>query len=311
MSTIIEDKTLSITIDSNPKTFKPILYTTYGSMIKYILHIVYEDESSKDIELDPNNTNKLYKITFKRDGKLITVTGVIRNIFQISECNKMCDFANKIIDSEDLLIEVDCSDQYKCNKVRFYLKDIRDIVEVSNTDNEDKELPYTTYPIYLNGYTCDKVIQCEVFKENEVYKINLSSKITKLGVPLNRDQYSDFDIFVLDFDPEITIVESEDDETNNNVLLTIPEELLNNKFTLILRYFVTEINHAVFDEFTILPIINEENDSEQEIILTRAVTTQDTQYLGDGIKPALGVGMTPGYKEYRNKKSYNESVLEK
>lgn len=310
----MSNSNIKAVLDSNPKIFKPILYTTYHTITKYILNIVYEDETTKEVELITNDQNKIYRVTFKRNGELITVTGAISNIHIIPECNMMCDLPNNIMDGKDLLIEIDCSSRYKCDKVTFYLKDIRDIIDLTNEQSdeseEDTNIPHTIYPIYLNGYSCDNVIPCKVFEDNGIFKINLSSQITKLGIPLTKDQYSDFDIFTLDFDPEISLIKPKENETTDNVILNIPEELLDGEITLILRYFITEVNHAVFDEFIIIPSkeIIEIDDSKSE--LTRAVSTQDTQYLGDGIKPALGVGGTPGYKEYKNKKSYNDSVLE-
>ena len=311
MSNNIEEK-LSVVIDSNPKTLKPILFTTYDSVTKYNLHIVYEDETSKDIELVQGDKTRPYKFIFKREGRLITAIGV-PTIHEINECNKMCDFANKIMDSNDLLIELDCSSEYECTKVRFYLKDVRDIVDLANEPIENPEEvdeQHTIYPIYLNGYSCKTIVPCTVSEKDGIFTTIISSQVTKLGEPLSKNDYSDFDIFTLDFDPEIIKMYSAD-ETVEKVGLTIPEELLDTQITLIVRYFINEINHPVFDEFTIFPskIAYDADNGASQPILTRAVSTQDMQYLGDGLKPALGVGITPGYKEYRNKKSYNDSVL--
>lgn len=313
MPTNIEEK-LSVTIDTNPRTLKPILFTTYDSITKYNLHIVYEDETTKDIELVQNDKTRPYKFIFKREGRLVTAIGV-PTIHEINECNKMCDFANKIMDSNDLLIELDCSSEYECTKVRFYLKDVRDIVDLINEPIDDTEEGmdenHTLYPIYLNGYSCKDLVPCNVSEKNGIFTTILSSQITKLDAPLSKTDYSDFDIFTLDFDPEVIPMYSQD-ETIEKIGLTIPEELIGTQISIIIRYFVNEIDHPVFDEFTILPIKNmiESDNGTTQPVLTRAVSTQDMQYLGDGLKPALGVGVTPGYKEYRNKKSYNNSVLE-
>lgn len=307
---------ITVTIDSNPKTLKPILYTTYTTSTKYNIHIAYEDATSKDVELVSRDKNRLYRFVFKKEGKLITATGV-PSVYEVSECSKMCDFANTIMDSNDLLIELDCSSDFNCTKVRFYLKDIRDIIDLANEPIEDPEdnmeyYPITTYPIYLNGYSCQNVIPCTVVENDGIFSTILTSQIIKIGEPLTKDQYKDFTIFVLDFDTTLTPIEVSEDELVDKVSLTIPEELLDTEIKLIIKYYINEIEHPVFDEFTIFPsktANNADNGSNQRV-LTRAVTTQDTQYLGDGLKPALGVGLTPSYKEYRNKKKYNDSVLD-
>lgn len=307
------DEKLYVVIDSNPKIYKPILYTTYESKTKYDLHIVYEDQTTKDIELVQNDKDRPYKFVFKRDGKLITAVGV-PTVREINECNKMCDFVNKIMDSNDLLIELDCSSEYECNKLRFYLKDVRDIIDINEPVKEPEYSPkeHTIYHMYLNKYSCDTIIPCNVVQKDDIFTATLSLQLTKLGEYLTREQYSDFDIFAFDFDPILTVEDIQEDETVEKVKMIIPEELLDSEITLIVRYFITEIEHPIFDEFVIIPskaTTDEDNESTQTV-LTRAVSTQDTQYLGDGLKPALGVGITPGYKEYRNKKSYSDSVLE-
>lgn len=307
------DEKLYVVIDSNPETYKPILYATYDSKTKYNLHIVYEDQTTKDIELVQNDKDRPYKFVFKRDGKLITAVGV-PTVREINECNKMCDFVNKIMDSNDLLIELDCSSEYECNKLRFYLKDVRDIIDINEPVKEPEYSlkEHTIYHMYLNKYSCDTIIPCNVVQKDDIFTATLSLQLTKLGEYLTREQYSDFDIFAFDFDPILTVEDIQEDETVEKVKMIIPEELLDSEITLIVRYFITEIEHPIFDEFVIIPskaTTDEDNESTQNV-LTRAVSTQDTQYLGDGLKPALGVGITPGYKEYRNKKSYSDSVLE-
>ena len=307
---------LSVTIDNNLKTFKPILFSTYESITKYNIHINYEDESVKDIELVQGDKDRLYTFTFKHNGKLITKTGVPK-IHEINECNKMCDFVNKIMDSNDLLIELDCSGEYECSKVRFYLKDVRDIIDLANEPIEepgkDDNIKHTIYPIYLNNHSCKDIISCKVTEEDGIFSTVLSSQIIKSEKPLSKEDYSDFDIFAFDFDPIVSSIETSEDELIEKVKLVIPEELLDTEITLIVRYFINEINHPVFDEFTIIPSknIKEDTDDSDITVLTHAVSTQDMQYLGDGLKPALGVGMTPSYKEYRRKKSYNNSVFDK
>lgn len=307
------DEKLYVVIDSNPETYKPILYATYDSKTKYNLHIVYEDQTTKDIELVQNDKDRPYKFVFKRDGKLITAVGV-PTVREINECNKMCDFVNKIMDSNDLLIELDCSSEYECNKLRFYLKDVRDIIDINEPVKEPEYSlkEHTIYHMYLNKYSCDTIIPCNVVQKDDIFTTTLSLQLTKFGEYLTREQYSDFDIFAFDFDPILTVEDIQEDETVEKVKMIIPEELLDSEITLIVRYFITEIEHPIFDEFVIIPskaTTDEDNESTQNV-LTRAVSTQDTQYLGDGLKPALGVGITPGYKEYRNKKSYSDSVLE-
>ena len=56
-------------------------------------------------------------------------------------------------------------------------------------------------------------------------------------------------------------------------------------------------NRFKIDEFTI--IANRKQEEVETTTLNRAVTTQDMQYLGDGLEPALGSGLTPGYKPYQ------------
>lgn len=310
------DENLYVNIDSNPKLYKPILFSTYDTITKYNIHIVYEDQTSKDIELVQNDNDRPYQITFKHEGKLITEIGV-PTIHEINECNKMCDFANRIMDSNDLLIELDCSDEYKCKKVRFYLKDIRDIIDINAPIELEEDGAHTLYHIYINKYNCRTIIPCDVIEDNGIFSTTLSVELIKLGHNsskyLTRKDYSDFDIFAFDFDPIVTTEEIQEDENIEKVKLIIPEELLDSEITLIVRYFIDEIDHPIFDEFIIIPSKNESNEdnTDDTIVLTRAVSTQDIQYLGDGLKPALGVGITPGYKEYRNKKSYNNSVLDK
>lgn len=303
---------ISVTIDSNPITYKPILFTTYDTISKYILNITYEDSTTKTVELVENDKDRPYRIVFKREGKLITATGVPRVIREINECSSFCDFANRIMDSNDLLIELDCSSEYQCTKVRFYLKDIRDIRDLVNEPLEGEEEPvdsnHTMYPIYLNGLSCMDKITCIV---DEELNTTLYSQITKMGEVLSRDQYSDFTVFTTNPDIIITPIEPEDGDVEDKVSLKVPEELIDTEIKIIIRYFINEMNHPVFDEFTIIPTNKvEEIEPGTYKVLTRAVTTQDTQYLGDGLKPALGVGLTPGYKQYRNKSSYDDSVLE-
>lgn len=296
-------------IESGTTFLKPILLTTYDVVTKYNLHIVYEDSTTKDVELVQKDKNRPYKFTFKKEGKLITATGV-PTIKEISECSKFCDFTNRVLDSNDLLIELDCSGTYDCNKVRFYLKDVRDIIDLAiegDISEEDKILNHyhQLYPIYLNGFSCKEKIRCKVDDESRVL---LKSLITKVGSKLSSTEYKDFYIIK---DSEIIMSDVTVEEDGENVYLTIPEELIGTEIKLIISYYINEIEHPVFDQFIIIPYIEE----QEEIIdtgskLRRAVSTQDMQYLGDGLKPALGIGLTPAYKQYRNRKSYNDSVME-
>lgn len=295
-------------IDSMPVTLKPILYTTYDTHVKYLLNITYEDSTTKQVELVQKDKNRPYKVVFKKEGKLITAIGV-PTIKEVTECSKFCDFPNRILDSNDLLIELDCSETYSCTKVRFYLKDIRDIVDIASESEEDldklEEYNYhTKYPIYLNGFTCTTKIYCEVDEDSNIL---LKSQITKFGEPLSKDDYSEFTTFTVDFDLDDKFIE---DEVTDNLLVHIPDELIGRELRLVIRYFVKEIQHPVLDEFIIIPIKPGEN-TEPEVTFTtsKAVTTQDTPYLGDGVLPALGTGLTPAYKQYKNKKSYTGSVF--
>ena len=198
---------IETTVNSVPTNLKPILFTNYKVITKYDIEITYEDSTTKTVELVQGDKGRPYKFVIKKDGQLLEVTGVPK-IKEISEHRCFCDFANRTLDSNDLLIELDCSSQYECNKVRFYLKDIRDIVDIINEVEEQPEEPDTP-----DGPTGD--------------------------------------------------IQS--------------------------------------------PIVGED---EEEFALNRAVTTADTLYLGDGVKPALGIGLTPSYKQYKNSKKYVESAFE-
>lgn len=127
-----------VIIDTNPVSYKPILFTTYTKEVKYILNIMYEDSTNKLVEVVTNDKNRPYQITFKKDGKLVTATG-IPSIMEIKEHPIFCDAINSILDSSDLLIELDCSSEYESKKEIFYLKDIRDIVDLAIEDNSNIE----------------------------------------------------------------------------------------------------------------------------------------------------------------------------
>lgn len=298
-------------IDVNPITLKPILFTTYNPVIKYNIEITYEDSTTKTVELVQGDKNRPYKVVFKKEGRLITATGV-PTIREVSESCKFCDFTNRVMDSNDLLIELDCSGTYECTKVRFYLKDIRDIVDLANENNDDDddtkvpgETPITRYPIYLNGLQCTTKIYCRV---DEDFNIDLTSLVTKIGEPLHRYQYSDFTVFTVDDNIEVVTPVTQETEFGESFKLIVSEELLNKEIKLIIKYHIYEIEHPVFDEFTIIPF-KDKPEPDNKKTLSRAVSTADTQYLGDGLKSALGVGLTPGYKQYRNSKKYTGSVL--
>lgn len=302
-------------VDMNPVCMKPILFTTYDKSVKYNLTITYEDSTTKTVELVTGDVNRPYKIVFKKEGELITAIGIPKIVYEISEGNKFCDFCNRTMDSNDLLIELDCSIQYNCNRIRFYLKDLRDIVDLSedpfSETNFQPDVDTSQYRIYLEDVTCDNVIKYDMSNTSE---INLKSCITKLNRVLSKDEYSNFRIFIDDIEAEFsckddTFIHIEfKDEYGNNIY----ENYLNKEFKIIIKYFINELNHSVFDEFTIIPYIKDETTEPEDVmpLLTRAVTTADMQYLGDGLKTALGVGLTPGYKEYRNSKKYNGSVID-
>lgn len=295
-------------IDVNPTTLKPILFTTYKPITKYILDITYEDSTTKQVELVTGDRKRPYQFTFKKEGKLITAIGVPK-VYQISEGNKFCDFVNRVMDSEDLLIELDCSSTYSCTKVKFYLKDVRDIEDLfPEEDNNECSCGcncttdlVSKYPIYLNGFDCKTKIRCLVDDDLEAY---LEATITKVGETLSEDQYKDFDVFVFDEDNKINVYKYNE---HGKFVLRVTEDLLETEVKILIKYFVNEIDHPVYDEFTIIPFRKDEEDGKT---LDKAVTTQDTQYLGDGLKPALGVGMTPSYKQYRNSKNYSNSVID-
>lgn len=295
-------------IDVNPTMLKPILFTTYKPITKYILDITYEDSTTKQIELVEGDKNRPYKVVFKKEGKLVTAVGVPK-IYRITECNKFCDFVNRVMDSEDLLIELDCSSEYSCTKVKFYLKDLRDIEDLnpngcecgcSGDCNCSDMAP--KFRIYLNNFDCKTKIRCLVDDDLEAY---LEACITKLGEALLVEEYTDFDVYVFDEDNKINIYKYDE---HGKFVVSVTEDLLETEVKLLIKYYVNEIEHPVYDEFTIIPFKKSLDDDGK--VLTKAVTTQDRQYLGDGLKPALGTGLTPGYKQYRNSKNYSNSVIE-
>lgn len=282
-------------------TLKPILYTTYNAITKYNLIIYYEDYTTKNVELVLKDKTRPYRITYKKEGQLLTVTG-IPNVYEISESSKFCDFPNKVMDSKDLLFEVDCSSQYECDKARFYLKDIRDIIDLvtegldDNPNDPMENTPVTLYPIYLNGYSCQNVINVTV---DENLTTSIISEVTKMGDPLTHDDYSDFTVLSIESPVTLTEVSQED----NKIGLQFTEDSLDKEIKIVIKYFIKEINHPVFDEFTLKASLKKDDEEETTDVVTRAATTQDMQYLGDGLEPALGSGLTPGYKPYQYRKS--------
>lgn len=283
-------------------TLKPILYTTYDAIIKYNLTLYYEDNTSKNIELVIGNKDRPYHITYKKEGKLLTVVG-IPYVYEISENSRFCDFPNKVMDAKDLLFEMDCSSQYECKKVKFYLKDIRNIIDIVTEGLEEdpndpmENLPITLYPIYLNNHSCEHPVKCIV---DDDLTVTLESKITKLGDPLTPDQYSNFSVILIEGAAAI----NGDVEPKDNIIpLKFAEEALDKEIYITIRYFIKEINHYVYDDFIIIPSLKSEDNEEDNNVSTRAVSTQDMQYLGDGLEPALGSGLTPGYKPYQYRKN--------
>lgn len=314
MPSYIEENGLqyTATIDSNPIKYKPILFTSYETVSKYNLHITYEDATSKTVELVQGDKNRPYRIVFKKDGKLVTATGVPK-IHEVNERSNFCDFVNRTMDSNDLLFELDCSTEYECNKVRFYLKDIRDIVDIANeevVEDSGQNYPTTTYPIYVNGFTCETKIYTRLGDNNNIL---LNPQITKIGDPLLKEHYDDLRVYISSPYVKTAVFTKKDtDEAFDKLAMIIDEEGFETEIKIVIGYYIKEIDHPVFDEFIIIPtkLADDANTTAEQPTLKRAVTTQDMQYLGDGLKPALGVGLTPGYKEYRNKKLYNNSVLE-
>lgn len=288
------DETIIAIIDNNPVCLKPILFTTYTPITKYNLEITYEDSTTKSVELVMDK-ERPYKIIYKKEGKLINVTGIISKIYEINEASKFCDCTNKIMDSTDLLIELDCSEKFECTKVRLYLKDIRDIIDIVtegySDDPDDDKHPenFTMYPIYLNEHSCQNTIRCIV---DDDLKVTLTSRVTKMGETLIDWEYSDFAIVSVT-DP-VTI--NTELFGNNIVPLIFTEDSLNKEIKVILKYFINEINHPVFDEFTIIATRKEEIE---EKVLEKAVTSADMQYLGDRVDEILDLDLTPGFKAYR------------
>lgn len=294
MPSYVEGDNIAVIINGTTKMIKPILFTTYDAVTKYDLHITYEDSTTKDVELVQNCKDRPYKFVYKKDGKLLEAIGIPK-IYEINEGNKFTDFPNKVMDSNDLLFEVDCSTKFDSIKAKFYLKDIRDIIDLANEEIIDPEdpmdiFPVTMYPIYLNSHSCENTIKIET---DDSMTIILTSEITKMGEPLTEDEYSDFS--VLSVSDNDIIYEVTD---KNKITLYMTEDTLDKEIKIVLKYFIKEINHPVFDEFTIL--VSKKKDEEEQVS-TRAATTQDMQYLGDGLEPALGSDLTPGYKEYRYK----------
>lgn len=311
-----KDNVISVTIDSNPKMLKPILFTTYDTVTKYNLHITYEDSTTKDIELVQNDKDRLYQFVFKREGKLIKAIG-IPTVHEINETSSFCDFANRIMDSNDLLIELDCSSEYDCTKVRFYLKDVRDIIDLANEEIEEPEDPienaHTMYPIYLNGFSCEHKISYFIPQEHympeQKFRVFLKPTVaTNTGVPLLKNEYSDLDIHIENDTIDDLLIKMKDtDDDIDLAAFTISKDLLDTEIEVLVEYYINKIEHPVFDKFVIIPTIKEEPEAP---VLTRAVTTQDPQYR-DGIKPVLGAGITPGYKSYRNSKNRSKSIMDK
>lgn len=297
MASYAEGANIDVVINKIPTSIKPILFTQYDAITKYNLHITYEDSTTKDVEIVQQDKDRPYKFIYKHEGQLLSVIGIPK-VYEVRDKCKYVDFPNQIMASDDLLFDVDCSQYLKCSKARFYLKDIRDIIDLAKEPIEDPDdpmevYPFTMYPIYLNGYSCQNVIHCKVDDE---LKATLTAKVTKMGEDLSEDDYSDFDIIYVS--SPVTI-DKESVEVNK-VPLVFTEESLDTEIKVILKYFIKEINHPVFDEFTIIASKKEE-ETDDTNTLKRAVTTQDPQYLGDGLKTALGADLMPGFKPYKYK----------
>lgn len=245
------------TIDEIPTIAKPILFTTYDDITKYILHIKYEDETVKDVEIVPNDKNRLYKFTYKKEGKLFTVTG-IPSVYEIKENIPYTDITNTVLEANDLLFKVDHSDEYESKLATFYLKDIRDIVDIaSETSTEDPGddmgiIPIAQYVMYVNNHSSESVINCTT---DDSLRVDLKSEITKMGDPLQEGEYSGFSIVEVTMPDKVPLIETDEIkyevDGNNSFHIIIPEVLLGHEFRFTLKYYVKEINKSVFDEFKI------------------------------------------------------------
>lgn len=125
------NKFLTGQIGKRKVNLKPIILTDYKAYTKYDITLNYEDDTVKHIELVPEDSNRPYKFIFKKDAKLYEVIGIPR-VVEINEATKYCDFPNRIMDSKDLLFDVDISDKFHSDTVRFYLKDVRDMIDLVN-----------------------------------------------------------------------------------------------------------------------------------------------------------------------------------
>lgn len=287
----------SITVTLGEPTLKPILFTTYTPITKYNLEITYEDSTTKTVELVMDK-ERPYKVVYKKDAKLHTVTGIFSKVYEINESSKFCDFVNRTMDASDLVLEMDCSEKYECTKVRFYLKDIRDIIDLELEGYITDSQEVTKYPIYLNGNSCKYVTYCEV---DENLEVTLDAKVTKDGKEIEPWGYADFQILSIS-EPGITV--NTEKFATNKVPLVFTEEALGKDIYIIIKYFVYEIDHIVCDEFLVVASKKTTTDDkpveEDTDVLDEPVTTQDTQYLGDDYE-VLDLDLTPGFKPYRYK----------
>lgn len=295
MASYAEGANIDVVINKIPTSIKPILFTQYDAITKYNLHITYEDSTTKDVEIVQQDKDRPYKFIYKHEGQLLSVIGIPK-VYEIKDSCKYTDLPNRTMASDDLLFDVDCSQYLECNKARFYLKDIRDIIDLAKEPIEDPDdpmevYPFTMYPIYLNGYSCQNIIHCRV---NDELKTTLTAKVTKMGEDLSEEDYSDFEVIYVSDSVANEVLET------NKFSLTFTEETLDKEIKVILKYFIKEINHPVFDEFTIIASKKEE-ETDDTNTLKRAVTTQDPQYLGDGLKTGLGSDLMPGFKPYKYK----------
>lgn len=295
MPSYVEGDNIAVVVDGSKTFIKPILFTTYDSETKYNLHITYEDSTTKEVEVVQNCMGRPYKFIYKKEGKLLSSIGIPK-IYEINEGNKYVDFPNKVMDSSDLLFVLDCSEKFQHSEIKFYLKDIRDIIDLANEEDPDDPMeifPVTTYPIYLNNHSCENTIKLYVTKDN--MDVTLTPTITKLGDPLSKDDYSDCNIIKISED---IVFDINDD---GSFKLHMTDETVDKEFKVTIRCYIKEIKHPVFDEFTILVekkdnIVDIDTDNTD---LLRAITTQDTQYLGDGALERIGNDLTPGFKPYK------------
>lgn len=66
MPSYTEGDNIHVIIDHTPSMIKPILFASYEAITKYNIHIIYEDSTTKDVELVQKDKERPYKFTFKK-----------------------------------------------------------------------------------------------------------------------------------------------------------------------------------------------------------------------------------------------------